>query len=100
MRSYVLSALSYPMQVVIGYFIYNNTVKNLNGQGTGRFTDEEINEFRQEIWKNVNELLEVSKSKLSSGNKTSPFWLLGEDSPSEVDMTLFGFVVSVLICIA
>jgi hypothetical protein len=94
----VLQALSYPMQVIIGHFIYNSTVKTLNGQGTGRFTDEEIAAFREEIWSNINELLLASKSKLSGGQKAAPFWVLGGDKPTEADTTLFGFIVSVLLC--
>jgi hypothetical protein len=100
MRSYVLKALPYPMQVVLGYIIHRNTVKNLHGQGTGRFTDEEIAEFREEIWRNIDNLLKLSKSKLGAKQKDVPFWLLGGSDPSEADMTLFGFIVSVLICTA
>jgi hypothetical protein len=95
-----LSALSYPMQVIIGYFIYNGTVKTLHGQGTGRFSDEEIELFRRDIWVNIDQLLQASKSRLSAKQKDVPFWILGEDGPTEADMTLFGFIVSVLICTA
>jgi hypothetical protein len=88
------------MQIIIGYFIHNGTIKTLHGQGTGRFSDDEIDSFRQDIWTNINELLQVSKSKLSAEQKDVPFWILGGESPTEADMTLFSFIVSVLICTA
>lgn len=50
MRDHVLWALPYPVRVLVGLLIYRNNVATLHGQGTGRFTPEEIATFRHEIW--------------------------------------------------
>jgi hypothetical protein len=100
MRPHILEELSWPMQVIAGHFIYKKTVQTLHGQGTGRFTDEEIATFRLEIWENINKLLELSKKKLQTKSRDEIFWLLGGSHPSEADMILFGMIVSVLICAA
>jgi hypothetical protein len=100
MRPHILEDLSWPMQVIAGHFIYNKTVQTLHGQGTGRFTDEEIRTFRLEIWENINKLLESSQKKLDTKKRDDVFWVLGDSHPSEADMVLFGMIVSVLVCSA
>ncbi|KAF4629526.1 hypothetical protein G7Y89_g8625 [Cudoniella acicularis] len=99
MREHVLQALSYPMRVFIGLIIYRKTTATLNGQGTGHYSGEEIASFRKEIWESINALLTESKSK-ASRDEGKPFWVLGGERPTEADTTVFGFVVSVLICAA
>lgn len=69
----------------------------LNGQGTGRYTSEEIASFRNEIWTSLDEVLLSSRAKASTSLK-EPFWLLGGAEPTEADCTLFAFVSSVLVC--
>ncbi|KAK2764345.1 hypothetical protein FQN54_009038 [Arachnomyces sp. PD_36] len=98
MRDHVLSALPYPMRIVIGYIVSRKTMQTLHGQGTGRYTADEIASFRLEIWGNINELLVASKT--TSGDDKKPFWVLGGEDPTESDGVLFGFIVSVLICTA
>lgn len=97
MRDHILCNLPLPLRVAVGYLIYRNTVQTLHGQGTGRHTDDEIRVFRREIWEAVNDLL-VSAKRGKPGDK--PFWILGGEAPSEADATVYGFVVSVLICTA
>lgn len=97
MRDHILSALPWPMRILVGNLIYRGAIKTLNGQGTGRYTADEIRAFRQEIWESINGLLVSSEARVASGG---PFWVLGGEEPTEADATLFGFIVSVLICTA
>ncbi|KAL4937630.1 hypothetical protein BDV06DRAFT_69988 [Aspergillus oleicola] len=97
MRDHVLSALPYPMRVVIGALIYRNIVAALHGQGTGRYSAEEIQLFRVEAWEAVNDLLVAAKKKAINGSG-GPFWVLGGERATEADASVFGFVVSVLVC--
>lgn len=85
------------MRVLVGSLIYRGAVRTLHGQGTGRYTADEIGAFRREIWQSVNGLLVSAEARTVSDG---PFWVFGGDYPTEVDATLFGFVVSVLICTA
>ncbi|KAI2624284.1 hypothetical protein GGR54DRAFT_638163 [Hypoxylon sp. NC1633] len=98
MRDHVLWAMPYPVRVFVGLLIYRNTVATLHGQGTGRFTGEEIAAFRRDIWAGLSALLEASRSSTKSAD--DPFWVLGEEHPTEADACLFGFIVSVLVCTA
>lgn len=98
MRDHVLSSIPYPIRVVVGFMISRNTMQMLNGQGTGRYSSDEIRAFRQEIWDNINELL--ISSRTTAVDDAKPFWVLGGDNPTEADCTLFGFIVSVLLCTA
>ncbi|KAI9736968.1 MAG: hypothetical protein M1834_000557 [Cirrosporium novae-zelandiae] len=105
MRDHILSALPYPIRIIVGLLIYRTTTKTLHGQGTSRYTADEIRSFRREIWENINALLISSRaSKVGSdyddnGNE-KPFWILQGVHPTEADATLFGFIVSVLVCTA
>ncbi len=95
MRPHVLQALPYPVQLVVGLLAYRENMKRLYGQGTGRFSAEEIASFRQEIWESFDALLAASRRK---SKKTEIFWVLGGERPSEADAAVFGFVVAVLVC--
>ncbi|KAI0808494.1 hypothetical protein GGR55DRAFT_194123 [Xylaria sp. FL0064] len=103
MRDHVLWALPWPVRVLVGSMIHRGTVATLHGQGTGRFSAEEIALFRREIWESFADLVLESKTKTkgaSSGSGEEPFWVLGGPEPTEVDATLFGFVISTLLCTA
>ncbi|KAL4917841.1 hypothetical protein BDW62DRAFT_201394 [Aspergillus aurantiobrunneus] len=89
-------AIPYAVRIVVGLLIYRSTVQTLQGQGTGRYSAEEIRGFRVEAWEAVNDLLVALKAKTQSGD--APFWVLGGEEPTEADTTVFGFVVSALIC--
>ncbi|KAK8121538.1 hypothetical protein PG999_005658 [Apiospora kogelbergensis] len=105
MREHIFGAMPYPLRVVVGLLAFRGIQATLHGQGTGRFTAEEMAGFRREIWEGVDALLAASKNKRDkTGSKDDeegePFWVLGGEQPTEADATVFGFVVSVLICTA
>lgn len=101
MRSHILSALPYPAQVVVGLLAYRKVSQTLYGQGTGRYSAEEISSFRQEIWENVNALLVASRRKKAETSASDEiFWVLGFNGPSEADTVLFGFIAAALVCTA
>jgi hypothetical protein len=100
MRGHVLEALPYPAQILVGLIIHQKLMMTLHGQGTGRFSPEEIATFRLEIWGNVDVLLKSSEANCQVKDRYTPFWLLGGDAPSEADMVLYGFIISVLIATA
>ncbi|PGH35793.1 hypothetical protein GX50_01377 [[Emmonsia] crescens] len=101
MRDHVLSPIPYPVRVLVGLLVYRNTRQTLHGQGVGRYTAEEIAVFRREIWEAINQYLTLSKSKLTGHDANArPFWILGTDQPTEADATVFGFIVSALVCTA
>jgi hypothetical protein len=93
MRDHVLWQLPYPVRVLVGLLIHRNTVSMLHGQGVGRLSAEEIALFRGEIWEHFSDLLADRRTPGSE-----PFWLLGGKEPTEADASLFGFIVSALIC--
>ncbi|KAI1398861.1 putative glutathione S-transferase [Hypoxylon fuscum] len=98
MRDHVLWSIPYPVRVLVGLMIYRSTLATLHGQGTGRFTAKEIVTFRREIWEGLSALLTASRSNNKDAHE--PFWALGGDHPTEADASLFGFIVSALICTA
>lgn len=91
------------MRVLIGQIVYRSHKAMLYGQGTLRLSDEEIRASKREIWDSINGVLVAVRSSRAAGSsdsKTRPFWFLGGDDPTEVDTTLFGFIVSVLLSTA
>lgn len=100
MRDHVLWSMPYPMRVVVGLIIYRNTTATLYGQGTGRFSAEEIAAFRREIWSGFHDLLLASKAGRGAADADGPFWVFGGEYPTEADCALFGAIVSVLVCTA
>ena len=97
MRPNVLHALPYPLQLIVGLLAYRENMKRINGQGTGRFSSEEIAAFQEEGWRSVDALLAASKRKAKKGEA---FWVLGGHGPTEADATVYGFVASALVCTA
>ena len=95
MRSGIFAPLSYPLQVVIGLLVHRRVMRTLYGQGTARFSTEEISSFRKQIWENLNALLVASRAKQAEPD--AMFWVLGGDGPSEADATLFGFITSAMV---
>lgn len=96
MRSAVLAALPWPMQVIVGLIIYRGISSTLYGQGVGRYTEEEIMGMKRQGWAHINALL--TEARRVSQGRDGPFWVLGGDEPTEADATIFGFVASSLIC--
>jgi hypothetical protein len=95
MRDHVLWAIPYPLRPVIGNLAYRGNVRKMYEQGSGRFSDEEISAFVREIWDGVSGVLEESRR---GANSEDCFWVLGGEGPTEADSTVFGFVVSTLVC--
>ncbi|KAJ4292055.1 hypothetical protein N0V90_009954 [Kalmusia sp. IMI 367209] len=95
MRDHALWSIPYPIRLLVGILAYRANVRRLYEQGSGRFSYPEIRAFIREIWIGVNGLLEESRRK-ASGDEC--FWVLGGAEPSEADATVYGFVVSVLVC--
>ena len=93
MRSWVLWSLPYPAQVLLGLIIWRTVQANLAGQGTGRFSVDEVRDFRREIWSSLEAMLVDLRNDSPSGK---PFWVLGGENPTEADMSLFGTIAAVL----
>lgn len=53
MRDHVLWPIPYPIRIVVGLLAYRANATMLNGQGTGRFTKEEIEQSMYEIWEAI-----------------------------------------------
>ncbi|KEF63832.1 uncharacterized protein A1O9_01810 [Exophiala aquamarina CBS 119918] len=83
-----------PIRVLVGMLIYRSITATLHGQGTGRFTSDEIGLFRADIWQQIDLLLKSRRQRLTSDQ---PFWVLGNEEPTEADATLYGFIVSALV---
>ncbi|MCJ1382990.1 hypothetical protein MMC17_006103 [Xylographa soralifera] len=101
MRPGVLWMMPYPVQLVVGLLAYRKMTQTLYGQGTMRYSTEEISSFRKQIWENLNALLVESRNKSKkTGDGSEAFWVRGGAEPSEADSTVFGFIASALVCTA
>ncbi|OHE99502.1 hypothetical protein CORC01_05302 [Colletotrichum orchidophilum] len=98
MRSGVLGAIPWPIQPLIGLLAYRGVTRTLYGQGTGRFSSDELAGFRRDVWGHINAFL--SEARLTAPDLQTPFWVLGGKNPSEADATVFGFIASGLGCAA
>ena len=97
-RDNVLSSIAWPVRnLIVAPMIYHNITATLHGQGTGRYSVEEIGEMRRQAWRTIEGALESVRSEQKKRGNGEPFWILGKDEPTEADATLFGFVVSSLI---
>lgn len=95
MRDHAMGKLPYPARVIAGSLAYRGIIQRLHEQGTGRFSDAEIEAFTKEVWDAVNGLLDASLEKTSAKNEC--FWVLGGEQPSEADTSVFGFIVANLV---
>jgi glutathione S-transferase len=95
MRDHALWSIPYPMRVVIGLLAYRANVRKLYEQGSGRFSDAETRALIRDVWAGVSGMLEESRRKTPGKDC---FWVLGGEEPTEADATVFGFVVSNLVC--
>ncbi|KAL2195185.1 hypothetical protein P885DRAFT_41026 [Corynascus similis CBS 632.67] len=99
MRDTVLGFMLFPMRVLIGLLAYRNVKSTLHGQGVLRFTADEAQALRVEVWEAVNAMLLASRNKAhEAGRDEGPFWVLGGAAPTEADATVYGFVVASLDC--
>ena len=98
MRDHVLCNVPYPLRIVLGLLSYRKEGQTLHGQGTGRFSVEELKAFSHSVWENVNALLVAArKRKTDDGMADALFWALGHDEPSEADATLYGAIAGSLL---
>ncbi|KAL2162930.1 hypothetical protein VTH06DRAFT_6766 [Thermothelomyces fergusii] len=99
MRDSVLGFMPLPARYVVGLLAYRKVKNTLHGQGVLRYTADEAQALRLEIWESVNALLLESRSRArEAGRDEGPFWALGGPAPTEADATVFGFVVASLSC--
>ncbi len=96
-RDEVLGALPWPVRVFVGHMVYRKIKGALYGQGTGRFSDEQVKEFREGIWVRLNALLRESRAKRKGKGKEECFWCLGGEEPTVCDTSVFGAVCAVLV---
>ncbi|KAJ5947838.1 hypothetical protein N7466_000853 [Penicillium verhagenii] len=96
MREKILGALPWPVKAVVGNMIYRKNVRNMEGQGTGKFSEEEIAAFRLEVWDTLNAA--ISETYTQHRDEDGPFWVWGGDNPTEADAVVYGFIVSALTC--
>jgi len=95
-REQALWAVPWPIRIYVGHKVYGKVTTTLYGQGTGRLTSEEVDQFRREIWHTFNDILTESRSHSDVEGSKEPFWVLGGSGPTEVDITLYGFLASIL----
>ncbi|KAK3681750.1 hypothetical protein B0T22DRAFT_434070 [Podospora appendiculata] len=98
MRAGALAALPWAMRFIVGNLAYAGVKRTLYGQGTGRYTDDEMRGMKREAWETLNALLVEAKTKKGDMDREGPFWVLGREAPTEADATVYGFVVASLIC--
>lgn len=67
----------------------------MEGQGTLKFSPDEIASFRSETWDTLNN---YASAMSHPDDKETPFWILGGNAPTEADATVFGFIASNLVC--
>ena len=100
MRDEVMAPIPYPIRLVVGWLARRANIATMWGQGTGRYSNEEIRMFEEEVVEDVASLLTEAKSKNTRKNPEDPFWVLGGEEPTEADTTLFGSLVGALVCTA
>lgn len=98
-RDEVLGTLPYVMRVFVGNMIYQSVKATLYGQGTGRYSDEQVRVFTEEIWGRIDKLLGESRRKSAKNGKGKGecFWCLGGDEPTVCDTSVFGAVCGTLV---
>lgn len=100
-RDKIFESKPYPVRLLLGQLAYRKFSLAAYLQGSGRHTREETTAATREIWNTINDLLEERRrGKVSAGGegKGEPFFVLGGEGPTAADASVFGFVVSNLIC--
>lgn len=92
-REQALSSVPYPIRVLVGFNVFRKVTRTLYGQGCGRYSSDEINLFRREIWFAFDDLL---ANAAESSDSEEPFWCLGGEHATEADITLFSFIASII----
>ena len=94
-RDKALWTIPYPMRVVVGLLVHRTVSATLHGQGTGRYSDAEVEAFQREIWQTIDGMLDEVESNCKE--RPEPYWCLGGRAPTEADAVLFGFITSALV---
>jgi hypothetical protein len=94
MRDYSMAKLPFPQRYVFGLLAHRAILRTLHGQGTGRFSSEEVHVFRKQIWESVNAILEESRRR---AKPKECFWVMGGEKPTEADATVYGFIISAVV---
>lgn len=101
-RDHLLWPVPWPLRNLVGLMVYRGQMATFKGQGTGRYSEEEIDDMRAGILDTIAGLLQASKGAkldaVAEEQGDAVFWALGGEEPTEVDATLFGFVASMLVC--
>ncbi|KAK0667413.1 putative glutathione S-transferase [Cercophora samala] len=96
------AGLPWILQWMIGGKIYKDIIRTLYGQGTGRYSAEEVKLLKEEVWEAINAFVVEGRNKTlarrKEGDDRKPFWVLGGDGPTEADCTLYGMVAGRLMC--
>ncbi|CAP73010.1 uncharacterized protein PODANS_2_4340 [Podospora anserina S mat+] len=99
------AGLPWVMQWLIGGKIYKDIIRTLYGQGTGRYSSDEVRVLKEEVWEAINAFVVEGRNKTLArrrGNGDNgddkPFWVLGGEGPTEADCTLYGMVAGRLMC--
>ncbi|KAK0735376.1 hypothetical protein B0T21DRAFT_289712 [Apiosordaria backusii] len=98
------AGLTWVMQWLIGGKIYKDITRTLYGQGTGRYSAEDVRTLKEEVWESVNAfLVEARRETLArrggqDEKNGEPFWILGGEGPTEADCTVYGMVAGRLMC--
>ncbi len=108
MRDGVLAALPFPVRVLVGNLAYRAVAASLHGQGTGRYSADEVRVLKQEVWEGLAAMLSESRVAATGaavagredGSCGAPFWILGRADPTEADATVYGFLAASLVCTA
>ena len=95
-RDQALSGVPFAVRYFVGQVVYQKVARTLFGQGVGRYTSSEVEAFREEVWTSINDLLGATRMNDSGTLNDEPFWCLGGLGPTEADLTLFGFISSIL----
>ncbi|CRG87706.1 hypothetical protein PISL3812_04726 [Talaromyces islandicus] len=97
MRDKILAAIPYPARMVVGMIVWRKINASLYGQGTGRFSPEEIRASREKVWHHIEDLLADARCK-AGVSSDRVFWIFGGSEPTDADTAVFGFIIGGLVC--
>lgn len=74
MRGGVLGGVPWPMRIVVGAMAFRSVSTMLHGQGTGRYSAEEVSVWTEEAWEGINAVLPEAKSRsVGTASSREPF---------------------------
>lgn len=72
-------------------FVWREVKAALHGQGTGRYTADEVRTFERELWNSI-EVMVAEAGKEKRGDEL--FWILGGDQSTEADTSLLSQIAA------